>query len=80
MVVPCGVTKIVLSKCMDKNTVIYLTLMFLLAMIMPCIAVYNISRQDNYKHQVLMPQFCDEYLTVKKSDVPISCYEYFGIK
>lgn len=39
-----------------------------------------LSAQQTYKNQVKLSQVCDEYMFYKKSDVPIACYDYFGIK
>lgn len=62
-----------------KNLNLIFAVIWLVGIAFICGTYYQLSK-ENYKHQVLLPQVCDEYLTVKKSDVPIACYEYFGIK
>lgn len=58
---------------------IVMSLIWLVGIIIICYTYYNIPK-PTYRNQIGMPTVCDEYLFYKKADVPIACYEYFGIK
>lgn len=57
-----------------------LSVIWLIGLMIICITYINLKDNKGYKNQIMMNSVCDEYLFYKKADVPIACYEYFGIK
>lgn len=64
---------------MIKLIQLFLIALGLATIIIGCVTLIK-KNNTGYKNQIMMNSVCDEYLFYKKADVPIACYEYFGIK